>query len=61
MCGAVVLLTLYTEKLHDGRLADALNAFMLCCLRKNEFPFFVETGVGLNESHINGTNKLRGI
>lgn len=39
MCGAVVLLTLYTEKLHDDRLADAFNAFILCCLKKPEFPF----------------------
>ena len=60
MCGAVVLLTLYAEKLHDGRLADALNAFMLCCL-KMTVSFLVKTGDGLKQSHINGNNKLCGI
>jgi len=45
MCGAVVLLTLHSEELHDGRLADALNAFMLCCLKTTEFPFLSKQGM----------------
>lgn len=51
MCGAVVLLTLYTEKLRDGRVADALNAFMLCCLKKTRVSFFVKTGWLEPKSH----------
>lgn len=59
MCGAVVLLTLYAEKLHGGSLAGALNAFALCCLKMTVL-FLVKTGDSLKQSHING-NRLCGI
>lgn len=58
MCGAVVLLTLYAEKLHDGRRIECLHVMLP---QNNRVSFLVNTGDGLNLSHINGNYKLCGI